>query len=1122
MSRLFISHSSLDNAAARAVGNWLTREGFDEYFLDFDPERGIRAGERWERALHDAADRCEAIVFLVGRNWLASEWCGREFDLAVRLSKRIFGVMIDDVPISDIPLRYREAWQFVSLSGGTDHEIFRVEVPPDGVERHVSFSRSGLAHLKAGLLAAGLDPKYFAWPPPDKPYRSPYPGLEALEADDAGIFFGRDAPLVLALDRLREMAGRAPPRLLAILGASGAGKSSFLRAGLWPRLARDDRRFRPLPPIRPLEAAINGEKGLVAALTRAAAESGLRMSRSEISAATADHNRFADLLARLAAAATVPPMPGEPEAKPPTLVLGIDQAEELFPIEDRPEAARLLELLAQVTQRADLSVIVVFTIRTESYERLQSTAAMKALRQEPFSLQPVPQGAYETIIVGPAARLSRTKRQLEIDPTLTETLMRDIEAGGARDALPLLAFTLRRLYDDHGGKGRLTLADYKESGGVAGSIAAAVDKALEEAALAPGMPAERDARLALLRRGLIPRLAGIDPATGEPRRTTALRADLPLASLPLLDRMIDVRLLRYDAEDPIGEAGGSEVSIEVAHEALLRQWPLMVSWLDADRRLLESLAGVRQATRDWNSHGRAAGWLAHAAGRLEDAEELAGHPDLAIGLDEDHRAYLDACRIAENERRNAELERVRVLAAVEARGRRRARIGLVVASAFAVVATAAAWWGLDRAHYADLQSSIARRQYDRANFILTRATETANGMVADLAVKLRDRMGMPLALVGDILTRARHLQRQLTEGGETDPSLRLGELKAVNELVLAEIALGDVAAALREARTSDAAARQMADERRGDRIVERQLTFAMNRLGDALMASGQPSQALTVFTESAERRRAITLREAENVEGQRDLAAALEKIGEAQQALGGGAGFTAASAAFDEALALRRRIYETKPTEADFRSDLSLALERTGLFASTVGDDAPAIALLRECVELRASLVADHPDNARFLHDLAVGHDNLGVATMRSGDAATAMAQFGAARASFEALAQLDASNALWKREHAVSLAHTSDALARSGEADRAIEAARTGAKILAALTNDGAGRPEWLLDLVLAHRRLAALGDDPKSHLSNGLAILKAMRQRGTIPARFESLSDLIEAKLIELENKQ
>ena len=72
MSRVFLSHSSANNAEAVAIRDWLVAEGWNEVFLDLDPERGIAAGERWERALNEAASRCEAVLFLVSRAWLAS------------------------------------------------------------------------------------------------------------------------------------------------------------------------------------------------------------------------------------------------------------------------------------------------------------------------------------------------------------------------------------------------------------------------------------------------------------------------------------------------------------------------------------------------------------------------------------------------------------------------------------------------------------------------------------------------------------------------------------------------------------------------------------------------------------------------------------------------------------------------------------------------------------------------------------------------------------------------------------------------------------------------------------------------------------------------------------------
>lgn len=94
MARLFISHSTANDAEAAAIRDWLAAEGWQDDFL-VDPERGIMAGERWERALNEAASRCEAMLFLISRACLQSRWYRREFNLAQRLNKRLFGAIVE-------------------------------------------------------------------------------------------------------------------------------------------------------------------------------------------------------------------------------------------------------------------------------------------------------------------------------------------------------------------------------------------------------------------------------------------------------------------------------------------------------------------------------------------------------------------------------------------------------------------------------------------------------------------------------------------------------------------------------------------------------------------------------------------------------------------------------------------------------------------------------------------------------------------------------------------------------------------------------------------------------------------------------------------------------------------
>ena len=130
----------------------------------------------------------------------------------------------------------------------------------------MALAAEGLQRLLNGLRALGIGAEYFAWPPPGDPHRTPYRGWTPLEEVDAAVFLGRDAQIVQGLDELRGMRAAGVKSLFVILGPSGSGKSSFLRAGLMPRLRRDDRTFLPMDIVRPERAVLTGDTGLAAAI----------------------------------------------------------------------------------------------------------------------------------------------------------------------------------------------------------------------------------------------------------------------------------------------------------------------------------------------------------------------------------------------------------------------------------------------------------------------------------------------------------------------------------------------------------------------------------------------------------------------------------------------------------------------------------------------------------------------------------------------------------------------------------------------------------------------------------------------------------------------------------------
>jgi formylglycine-generating enzyme required for sulfatase activity/class 3 adenylate cyclase len=560
---------------------------------------------------------------------------------------------------------------------------------------------------------AGLDPKHFAWPPAGDPNRPPYRGLRPLEAEDAGIFFGRDASIAEALDRLRGLREAAPPRLLIILGASGSGKSSFLRAGLLPRLMRDDRHYLPLPIIRPERAAIYGETGLLRALEGAFAAARITMQRADLRVAIQGGAlKLRPLLQALADKATPTALDTGIKRNAPALVLSIDQAEELFLAETQDEAQPLLALLRDLLSEDVPAIIAVFTIRSDNYERLQLAKELEDVRQEMLSLPPMPKRSYSEVVAGPARRLEGTARAFKIEDGLIDALLADIEAGNAKDALPLLAFTLERLYGEYHAGGNLKLAHYNDLGRVKGSIEAAVERALKAADTDPAIPKERRARLALLRRGLIPWLAGIDPDTGAPRRRVARLSEIPSEARPLIQHLIEQRLLATDVAKDTGEK-----TIEPAHEALLRQWGLLQGWLAEDAGLLAVLEAVKRASRDWAANAKNGAWLAHATDRLAAAERLRERPDLAANLEPTDREYLSACRKSE----------------AAAKGRHRRAQALVYLLFVGLIVGLVAW--INQSYLKDrINWYTTMRPYAMANFrpyVLTTAAEHSLQPLAD-------------------------------------------------------------------------------------------------------------------------------------------------------------------------------------------------------------------------------------------------------------------------------------------------------------------------------------------------------------------------------------------------------
>ncbi len=693
MSRIFLSHSSLDNRQTIALRQWLIEQEpplANEIFLDLDSRGGISPGTKWKDALRQASTRCEAVICVLSPHWEDSPECKVEYRFAEYLNKRVFCAAIAPLAGED-PTR---EWQRVDLYG--DGLVTEIDIG-DGAGP-VSFRSEGLARLRDGIVGAGIGAESFVWPPPKDRERAPYRGWEPLEEPDAAVFFGRDAQILGGLDGLRGMRKSGLASMFVVLGPSGTGKSSFLRAGLLPRLRRDDRNFLILDIVRPQHNVITGETGLAHAIHSTRTRLGLSTpSLGEIkNACLGDAARVGALLREAQCVASAQLLDRSHEAPLPTLVLPLDQAEELVSADAGSEAPVFLQLIAELVPRdgsqpdgsdqpdggpGRLGLIMAVTIRTDRYQALQTAPQLGGVATVLFDdLKPMPATQFKEVITGPALRATQGGHPLEVEPALVNRLLEDCTEGA--DTLPLLALTLAGLYE-YATDGRLTLAHYQAMGGLQHFVKTEIDGLL---ATDPG---QRQQQLELLRAAFIPWLATINPDNDQPMRRVARWSDLPEDSRPLIDKFVAKRLMVKD------ERKDGTIVVEVALESLLRQWDELSGWLRDQREDLKAADNLEHNTAAWEASDRSPDWLLTGT-RLAGAETLAAKPGYRARLEPAHD-YVAASRNAENqklaaeeEHRQAELrnaqERQYIAEAHAATLRRRSRILRTVLALTAIVA----------------------------------------------------------------------------------------------------------------------------------------------------------------------------------------------------------------------------------------------------------------------------------------------------------------------------------------------------------------------------------------------------------------------------------------------------
>jgi WD40 repeat protein/serine/threonine protein kinase/energy-coupling factor transporter ATP-binding protein EcfA2 len=489
--------------------------------------------------------------------------------------------------------------------------------------------------------------------------QNPYKGLRAFEEADAVHFFGREGLVRHLLAKLSSPAGR----FLAVIGPSGSGKSSVVKAGLIPLLRSG--------------AQIESEHWFVARMVPGAHPL-QELETALLSIAVGNFETLLDQL-RQGKAGLLQVVPQILPDETAELVLIIDQFEEAFTlVEDETERNHFLDSLVAAVKAPSSRLRIIITLRADFYDRpLLYPGFGELVQAHTEVVLPLSSEELQEVIVGPAERAG-----VALEPGLVAAIVADVtEQPGA---LPLLQYALTELFErreDH----LLTLDAYRSSGGVRGALARRAEELYQSME-----PAHQDAT-----RRLFLRLVSLDESLEDTRRRArwaelmSVQREHKQAMQAVMDAYGKYRLITFD-HDPQTR----EPTVEVAHEALIREWVRLRGWLDENRDELRTQRRLAAATAEWIKANRDGSFLATGT-RLAQFETLVA--STRLGLTDDETTYVHAS------------------IALRKRAARRVQLFIAALVVFSLVALTLAVFAVDRQQRAENARATSVAERDRAD-----------------------------------------------------------------------------------------------------------------------------------------------------------------------------------------------------------------------------------------------------------------------------------------------------------------------------------------------------------------------------------------------------------------------
>lgn len=594
MTRAFISYSRRNTNFAERLARDLSDAGV-EVWIDF---RQIHAGELWKEEIRNGIERSEVIILVLSPDAVSSEWVRYEIDYGRQHQKIILPVMaIDTVAqLRDIEsLKWLLDVHFIKFDGRYEQAFPELLRALPGKRRVGAFD--------------SVDPSKIP---------NPFKGLEAFQQTDASFFFGREQLVKKALGVLKP--GR-PKRFLAVVGASGSGKSSMVRAGVIPQL-----RAGAFTGSETWRVAIftPGENPTQSLATRLApflsedvdADAVMRV----LNAGQTGLSEIADQI-----------MAGSPESA--RLLLVVDQFEEAFTRANESQTLQFIDLLRAAAIDPNGRVVLLITLRADFFDRLDRHPLFAELFEGDHLLivtEMTPANLLRAI-TGPADAVG-----LLYDDGLPDRILEDVRRQPG--SLPLLQYALKELYARRDGR-RLTHAAYDVIGGVTQALARHAEGIYRKL---------NGSQQDIVRRVLL-RLVEISE-TGEATRRRVARQDLTFvgASPQTVNEVVELltspesRLLVASREirTHADKTAETNIWIEVGHEALIREWDRLKGWISDDFDNLRMGADLLRSAGEWQTAKRDRAYLLTGT-RLSRAEEWLDHADASALQREYIRASID-------------------------------------------------------------------------------------------------------------------------------------------------------------------------------------------------------------------------------------------------------------------------------------------------------------------------------------------------------------------------------------------------------------------------------------------------------------------------------------------------